>query len=141
MERKDFLKKFTVGGSILFSYPLLFLACSDDTDDIMDNGNGNEITIDLSNPNYAALGTTGGFVYEDNIIIIRTGETSYTALSSVCTHQACQVSYNKASNELPCPCHGSRFSINGAVLNGPAQTSLKKYPVRLEDNMLIINNG
>ena len=42
-----------------------------------------------------------------------------------CPHLGCALKYNKAEHSWDCPCHGSRFSKNGKLLNNPA-TSDKK---------------
>jgi cytochrome b6-f complex iron-sulfur subunit len=143
MERKDFLKKVAVSGSILLVSPALFNACSkgdDDTTNEPNNNNGNsgDVVIDLTSSTYAELGKVGGFAYKGDIIIIRSGENEYVALSKICTHQGCTVGYNETTNQLPCPCHGSLYSISGSVLNGPASASLKKYNITISGNNLII---
>ena len=43
-----------------------------------------------------------------------------------CTHMGCPLEYNEADQSFDCPCHGSRFSMHGDVLEGPAQLPLKK---------------
>jgi glycine/D-amino acid oxidase-like deaminating enzyme/nitrite reductase/ring-hydroxylating ferredoxin subunit len=48
------------------------------------------------------------------------------ALSATCTHQGCQVAFNAVERSWDCPCHGSRFDIDGAVLDGPAMKPLEK---------------
>lgn len=47
------------------------------------------------------------------------------ALSSVCPHAGCTVKFNPAEKSWDCPCHGSRFAVDGTVLDGPALHPLK----------------
>jgi cytochrome b6-f complex iron-sulfur subunit len=141
MERRKFFRNFAVGGSLLLTAPVLFNSCSDDSteDDNNNNNNTGGNTVDLNDPAYAALKTVGGFAYKGDIIIIRSTETAYLALSKVCTHSQCTVTYNSSSKDIPCPCHGSKFNTEGAVLNGPANSPLKKYNVKQDGNILTIS--
>jgi glycine/D-amino acid oxidase-like deaminating enzyme/nitrite reductase/ring-hydroxylating ferredoxin subunit len=56
----------------------------------------------------------------------RDEEGQLHALSPVCTHMGCHVSWNPAERSWDCPCHGSRFSGEGRVLQGPATRDLER---------------
>lgn len=45
-------------------------------------------------------------------------------VNSACSHIKCTVAWNNAEKSWDCPCHGSRFDINGKVLTGPARKDL-----------------
>ncbi len=49
------------------------------------------------------------------------------AVSPVCTHMACTVTWNTAETSWDCPCHGSRFTPDGAVIQGPAVDDLEPF--------------
>lgn len=48
------------------------------------------------------------------------------SISAVCTHMKCIVGWNNAEKTWDCPCHGSRFTIDGKVIEGPALYDLEK---------------
>jgi glycine/D-amino acid oxidase-like deaminating enzyme/nitrite reductase/ring-hydroxylating ferredoxin subunit len=52
------------------------------------------------------------------------------AINPVCTHMKCSVAFNNAEQTWDCPCHGSRFSIEGQMLTGPASHDLEKIEIR-----------
>ncbi len=58
------------------------------------------------------------------VAVYRDQDGSLHERSAVCTHLGCVVQWNSSEKSWDCPCHGSRFSVDGAVLNGPAKAGL-----------------
>ncbi len=52
------------------------------------------------------------------------------AVSPICTHRGCQVQFNAAERTWDCPCHGSRYDVEGKVIHGP--TVLDLAPIEEE---------
>lgn len=59
------------------------------------------------------------------IYLVKESDSSYRALLMYCTHKGCEL--RPTGTFLTCPCHGSEFSNEGAVLRGPADESLTEY--------------
>lgn len=51
------------------------------------------------------------------------------AVSAACTHLGCTIHWNKADRSWDCPCHGSRFDVDGRVISGPARKNLESEPL------------
>ncbi|MFI6512644.1 FAD-dependent oxidoreductase [Streptosporangium sp. NPDC050855] len=91
-------------------------------------GTGAQDAIDLL-PGEGTVVKNGGkrcAVYRDE-----TG--TLHAVSAICTHMGCVVGFNEAERSWECPCHGSRFGVDGAVLQGPAVTPLEKVDLASGD--------
>jgi glycine/D-amino acid oxidase-like deaminating enzyme/nitrite reductase/ring-hydroxylating ferredoxin subunit len=63
------------------------------------------------------LGRTAAFRDEQGALHI---------VSARCTHLGCTVAWNDAERSWDCPCHGSRFALDGTVLHGPAVEPLER---------------
>ncbi|MHA3770059.1 FAD-dependent oxidoreductase [Verrucomicrobiota bacterium sgz303538] len=59
------------------------------------------------------------------VALYRKPDGALVALSPVCPHLGCIVSWNPAAQTWDCPCHGSRFAPTGEVTTGPAESSLE----------------
>ncbi|BDB30522.1 FAD-dependent oxidoreductase (plasmid) [Cupriavidus sp. P-10] len=55
-------------------------------------------------------------------------------VSAVCTHMKCMVHWNAVERSWDCPCHGSRYSPDGQVLEGPALSPLRNQLVLLQNH-------
>ena len=49
------------------------------------------------------------------------------AVSPNCTHLGCRLSFNSELKSWDCPCHGSRFDVDGRAIDNPALKNLEKY--------------
>ena len=65
----------------------------------------------------SGLGKIGVYRDEDGIA---------HGVSLRCTHLGCLVHFNAAERSWDCPCHGSRFDVDGSVLAGPASAPLER---------------
>jgi cytochrome b6-f complex iron-sulfur subunit len=74
------------------------------------------------------------------LYVIRTTAGFY-ALSSVCTHLGCVTRYVPENAQLACPCHGSRFSLDGRVTAGPAPRPLRRLQITLERGVLVVDSS
>jgi cytochrome b6-f complex iron-sulfur subunit len=65
-------------------------------------------------------------------------EDGFAAVAAVCTHLGCVVS--PTAEGFDCPCHGSRFSRDGRVVQGPAPSPLTWYELSLApDGQLVVD--
>ena len=89
----------------------------------------------------AQLSTGGAHLFSFNgrpAVLLQKSPGEFVAMSAVCTHLGCIVKWVEADQELLCPCHGGRFSTDGAVLGGPPPAPLELYPVSLQDDQILI---
>jgi Rieske Fe-S protein len=148
--RKEFLLQLAVGSATIGASAAItsFLAsCSLPTEpqgSSLPPSSGtlssNKVTVDISSGSplaqngFAIVQYTGG-----SLLVARTDDGVYHAMTSICTHSGCSIDqYNSGSKEFVCPCHGSRFNTTGGVTNGPASTALKQYVTTVSGTQLIV---
>lgn len=79
----------------------------------------------------------GGIVQAgaETIAAYRDDQGGVHAVSPVCTHLGCHVIWNTAERTWDCPCHGSRFDVDGVVIHGPAVRGLAAKSIAGEPNL------
>jgi len=97
---------------------------------------GSDLCFDLAATANAQLRVVGGqrivSLAGKKYLVIRTATAEFVALSAICTHEGCTVGFVKSRNDIECPCHGSKFTLAGAVTEGPATLPLKSYETRFD---------
>ncbi|TME42531.1 MAG: ubiquinol-cytochrome c reductase iron-sulfur subunit [Chloroflexi bacterium] len=88
---------------------------------IMADGGGDNAAGDLA---------FGGFAVKTG------GKTNVFAIN--CSHLGCSVALNEAAKTFDCPCHGSRFHLDGTVLQGPAPVPLSHLTWKQGDSPNVI---
>jgi Rieske Fe-S protein len=95
------------------------------------------VQIDSASP----LATVGGAAQVRSssgaFLVARTGQETFTALTSTCTHETCTITGFDGSNYV-CPCHGSRFTTSGRVVTGPASSPLRTFATQFSNNVLTV---
>jgi len=137
--RRRFIRdscKACLGIAALSAIPFLFNSCTPISLISLETA-GDRIAVPLES-----------FLPDENLKIIRSKKLDYdillvrrpdgqnSALLMKCTHMDNILSANK--NGLTCNMHGSRFSLKGEVMHGPAVESLRTFKVLEESNHLII---
>lgn len=140
MERKEFLALLGSGAATIVFGGCLG-GCSKKEDDPAPTpnpgGSGKkDFTLNLTEPANAPLQANGGHVVSNGVIVARTSNGDFVAVSSSCTHQGATLTYENTNSRFHCPSHFSNFGLDGKVINGPAATALKQYKTTLTGNSL-----
>ena len=154
MNRSDFLKNLGLStGALMAVYCLgtTMTACSNSKDDPTPTptpgtgGTGGtakvDFTLDLNATANADLKGTKAYLISGNVIVARTKNNDYVALSKTCTHEGTTVEFEPNNDRIHCPNHGSNFKTDGTIINGPAATPLKTYKTTLTGNSLRVFEG
>lgn len=65
----------------------------------------------------------------EKVAVSRDSDGELRAVSGTCTYSGCVLSWNSAGETWDCPCHGSRYTADGQVIDGPAQRDLPQRDV------------
>ncbi|WP_406237897.1 ubiquinol-cytochrome c reductase iron-sulfur subunit [Nocardia sp. NBC_01009] len=79
----------------------------------------------------------GGGVISGDTVVTQPSAGTFVGLSSVCTHAGCKVA-DVSGGTINCACHGSKFGLDGSVVNGPATQPLAAKNVRVEGDSVVL---
>lgn len=82
-------------------------------------------SVDAIAPGDGAVVRVGGH----HCAVHRDEDGSIHAVSARCTHMGCLVGFNRAERTWECPCHGSRFTPDGEIVQGPATKPLERRKI------------
>jgi Rieske Fe-S protein len=89
-----------------------------------------------------ALDSVGGAALVESVggvfLLSRSSTSTFGALEAVCTHEGCTIT-GAAGDIYVCPCHGSRYSRSGQVVNGPAKANLRQYATSFSGGVVTIS--
>lgn len=128
--RRKFLQ--TLGeAAVLGAAPLVLNACAAGIATYRGVSDGTTIAVPIAEaapllqPNGVLIVRAANFPVP--IILRNLGAAGFIALSPICSHAGCEV--RVMPNSFECPCHGSVYSIDGEVEDGPAPRALQQFPM------------
>ena len=79
------------------------------------------------------------FFGPEPILVVREPKTAKViAVNPTCPHRGCLVDWKAQEDVFVCPCHHSRFTVNGEVLRGPADDPLQTYTVEVQGQQVLV---
>ncbi len=125
-KRRNFVKLLPYALAGGFAYPISKF--------IFFNDNQNKtIALPLKNINEGIthIKVNQIFIYKNN--------EQLDVYDAHCTHMGCILNFNIQTKQFNCPCHKSRFDIEGIKLRGPAKRNLDKITFKIKNKTLYIS--
>lgn len=76
-----------------------------------------------------------GLILADTVVT-QPNPGDYQGFSVICTHQGCALN-EIAGGTINCPCHGSKFNLDGSVATGPANEPLSRREVSVQGDWIV----
>jgi cytochrome b6-f complex iron-sulfur subunit len=135
LSRRDFLARFGIGALLVVAGSVAAAMARFIQPNLVTSAPG---PVDVGAPEQYPVGSLT-FVESARSYLGR-DDRGFYAIVGMCTHLGCAP--RRDSNAFVCPCHGSRFSRDGQVLNGPASRPLDRAFVgRAGNGQLFVDRG
>ncbi|TAJ47368.1 MAG: hypothetical protein EPO58_15825 [Chitinophagaceae bacterium] len=144
MDRKDFIVKACTACLSMTAMASVLSSCGV-THFIAGNISKDGLTINKDDFTFSQKGTPAyrSFIIVRNdtlqypIYVYRFSDQEYSALWMRCTHQGTEL--QASGDSLQCPAHGSAFNNKGLATNGPADSSLRSFPIQVTNREIFID--
>jgi cytochrome b6-f complex iron-sulfur subunit len=138
ISRRDFIKRSAVGmvvGGVAISGLNLNVFAGQSAKKAVIKRSGDDIVVKIAeNPGLSTVG--GSCPVTDDIMLIRMDESRFIAVSTICRHKGCTVELE--GDKFVCPCHGSEYTREGKVTQGPSKANLKTFETMFDSKTGII---
>jgi len=79
----------------------------------------------------------GSGLIVDGVVLTQPSAGVFKGFSAICTHAGCSVS-KIADGTIDCPCHGSKFNLDGTVAMGPASKPLEPKDIAVQGSSIVL---
>ena len=79
----------------------------------------------------------GSGVIVDDVVVTQPSAGVFKGFSATCTHLGCTVA-TLADGTINCPCHGSKFNLDGSVAQGPAARPLDTKNIAVQGDSIVL---
>jgi len=131
-------RKTVIAGAGVGLAAAALAACSSGGDS--DSGSGSSSGEAPAAPDILTKTTevpVGSGVVVGEVVVTQPAAGDFKAFSAVCTHSGCLIN-EVADGTINCPCHGSKFSLDGAVVNGPAAKPLNAEAITVQGDSIVL---
>lgn len=142
--RREFIRKSCIICAGISTSTFILSGCQA-THYITGTLSGTNLILPISEFNYEKKGQQEKRSYiiiqneklEFPIYVYRFSDSKYSAIWMKCAHQGAEL--QASGDHLYCPSHGSEYNNSGEVMQGPAETNLRTFPVSVNDDSILIN--
>ena len=113
-------------------------ACSSSGSGSGDKPEASDASSDPSKPlaTTAQVPVGSGLIVGD-VVLTQPTKGDFKAFSTTCTHSGCKVNAI-ADGTIDCPCHGSKFNLDGTVAKGPAKKPLETETIAVQGDSIVL---